>query len=84
LAKLEGTDPGQKAALAMNLPDPGNWTLADLYGATGTHKDSTIPQTHERLQRQLERCAVSALELSDLISRRYFSHAASGSHSLGA
>ena len=80
LAKLEGTDPGQKAALAMNLPDPGSWTLADLYGAS----DSTAPQTHERLQRQLERCAVSALELSDLISRRYFSHAASGSHSLGA
>ncbi len=80
LAKLEGTDLGQMAALAMNLPDPGNWTLADLYGAS----DSAAPQTHERLQRQLERCAVSALELSDLISRRYFSHAASGSHSLGA
>ena len=81
LAKLEGTNLGQMAALAMNLPDPGSWTLADLYGAT---IDNTVPQTHERLQRQLERCAVSALELSDLISRRYFSHAASGSHSLGA
>jgi uncharacterized circularly permuted ATP-grasp superfamily protein/uncharacterized alpha-E superfamily protein len=84
LAKLEGTDLGQMAALAMNLPDPGSWTLADLYGATDTHNDSTAPHTHERLQRQLERCAVSALELSELISRRYFSHAASGSHSLGA
>jgi uncharacterized circularly permuted ATP-grasp superfamily protein/uncharacterized alpha-E superfamily protein len=82
LAKLEGTDLGQMAALAMNLPDPGSWTLADLYGASDS--DSTGPQTHERLQRQLERCAVSALELSDLISRRYFSHAASGSHSLSA
>ncbi len=82
LAKLEGTDLGQMAALAMNLPDPGRWTLADLYGAT--YNDSAAPQTHERLQRQLERCAVSALELSELISRRYFSHAASGSHSLGA
>ncbi len=84
LAKLEGTDLGQMAALAMNLPDPGNWTLADLYGASDNPGDSTAPQTHVRLQRQLERCAVSALELSDLISRRYFSHAASGSHSLGA
>ena len=84
LAKLEGTDLGQMAALAMNLPDPGNWTLADLYGASDNPNDSTAPQTHTRLQRQLERCAVSALELSDLISRRYFSHAASGSHSLGA
>ncbi len=82
LAKLEGTDLGQMAALAMNLPDPGNWTLADLYGASDG--DGTLPPTHERLQRQLERCAVSALELSELISRRYFSHAASGSHSLGA
>jgi uncharacterized circularly permuted ATP-grasp superfamily protein/uncharacterized alpha-E superfamily protein len=84
LAKLEGTDLGQMAALAMNLPDPGSWTLADLYGASDNPSDSTAPQTHARLQRQLERCAVSALELSDLISRRYFSHAASGSHSLGA
>jgi uncharacterized alpha-E superfamily protein len=84
LAKLEGTDLGQMAALAMNLPDPGSWTLADLYGSSGSQSDPTAPQTHERLQRQLERCAVSALELSDLISRRYFSHAASGSHSLGA
>ncbi len=82
LAKLEGTDLGQMAALAMNLPDPGSWTLADLYGADDG--DGTLPQTHERIQRQLERCAVSALELSDLISRRYFSHAASGSHSLSA
>jgi uncharacterized circularly permuted ATP-grasp superfamily protein/uncharacterized alpha-E superfamily protein len=84
LAKLEGTDLGQMAALAMNLPDPGSWTLADLYGAPDNQNNSTAPQTHARLQRQLERCAVSALELSDLISRRYFSHAASGSHSLGA
>jgi len=84
LAKLEGTDLGQMAVLAMNLPDPGSWTLADLYGANDSNSDSTAPQTHERLQRQLERCAVSALELSELISRRYFSHAASGSHSLGA
>jgi hypothetical protein len=68
----------------MNLPDPGSWTLADLYGARDNHNESTAPHTHARLQRQLERCAVSALELSDLISRRYFSHAASGSHSLGA
>ncbi len=84
LAKLEGTDLGQMAALARNLPDPGSWTLADLYGASDNQYDSMAPQTNERLQRQLERCAVSALELSDLISRRYFSHAASGSHSLGA
>jgi uncharacterized circularly permuted ATP-grasp superfamily protein/uncharacterized alpha-E superfamily protein len=84
LAKLEGTDLGQMAALAMNLPDPGSWTLTDLYGASDSQSDPTAPQTHERLQRQLERCAVSALELSDLISRRYFSHAASGSHSLSA
>ena len=86
LAKLEGTDIGQMAALAMNLPDPSQWTLADLYGTSTNDSaiENTTTQTYERLQRQLERCAVSALELSDLISRRYFSHAASGSHSLGA
>ncbi len=79
LAKLEGTDLGQMAALAINLPDPGSWTLADLYD---DDSDPSAPQTHQRLQRQLKRCAVSALELSERISRRYFSHAASGSLSL--
>ncbi|MDB5967458.1 MAG: hypothetical protein JWQ72_3958, partial [Polaromonas sp.] len=32
----------------------------------------------------LEQCHAAAFELSDLISRRYFSHAAPGNHSLGA
>jgi hypothetical protein len=45
--------------------------------------ESGLPR-HDHLLRQLERCTGAALELSDLISRRYFSHAASGSHSLGA
>jgi uncharacterized circularly permuted ATP-grasp superfamily protein/uncharacterized alpha-E superfamily protein len=80
LAKLEGTDLGQMAALAMNLPDPGDWSLSDLE-AEGSDSG---PTRHDHLLRQLERCTGAALELSDLISRRYFSHAASGSHSLGA
>jgi uncharacterized circularly permuted ATP-grasp superfamily protein/uncharacterized alpha-E superfamily protein len=80
LAKLEGTDLGQMAALAMNLPDPGDWSLSDLE-AEGSDNG---PPRHDHLLRQLERCTGAALELSDLISRRYFSHAASGSHSLGA
>jgi uncharacterized circularly permuted ATP-grasp superfamily protein/uncharacterized alpha-E superfamily protein len=96
LAKLEGTDLGQMAALATNLPDPGSWTLADLYdnnidtddgSSDGTASDSSdlarLPR-HAGLLRQLDRCTGSALELSDLISRRYFSHAATGSHSLSA
>ncbi|MEY3461700.1 MAG: hypothetical protein RLZZ03_1353, partial [Pseudomonadota bacterium] len=80
LAKLEGTELGQMAALAMNLPDPGNWSLGELVA----EDSETGPPRHESLLRQLERCTGAALELSDLISRRYFSHAASGSHSLGA
>ena len=80
LAKLEGTELGQMAALAMNLPDPGNWSLGELEA----EDSESGPPRHERLLRQLERCTGAALELSDLISRRYFSHAASGSHSLGA
>ncbi len=71
----------QVPGLTSALPDPGSWLLADLCTAAPGTPDS---QRYDRLLAQLEQCCSAAFELSDSISRRYFSHAASGEHSLGA
>ncbi|WP_411886187.1 circularly permuted type 2 ATP-grasp protein [Polaromonas sp. YR568] len=103
LAKLAGSAPGDMPDLAMELPDPGSWALADLCaGAPGSNHDDGVERedgdTEEegeegrdyqddqdaRLVDLLQQCCDAALELSDTLSRRYFSHAASGSQSLGA
>jgi uncharacterized circularly permuted ATP-grasp superfamily protein/uncharacterized alpha-E superfamily protein len=97
LAKLAGSAPGDMPDLAMELPDPGSWALADLCeGApAGTRDDGGEHAEGEeeeeggdrhdgRLVTLLQQCCDAALELSDTLSRRYFSHAASGSQSLGA
>jgi uncharacterized circularly permuted ATP-grasp superfamily protein/uncharacterized alpha-E superfamily protein len=98
LAKLAGSAPGDMPDLAMELPDPGSWVLADLCeGApAGNHDDGAGREDGEegeegddrhdgRLVSLLQQCCDAALELSDSLSRRYFSHAAaSGSQSLGA
>ncbi|MDQ3273047.1 MAG: circularly permuted type 2 ATP-grasp protein, partial [Pseudomonadota bacterium] len=62
------------------LPNPGSWQLADLSVAIPGMES----ERHAGLLAQLEQCCSAAFELSDAISRRYFSHAASSDHSLGA
>ncbi|MFS2036179.1 circularly permuted type 2 ATP-grasp protein [Polaromonas sp. CT11-55] len=91
LAKLAGSAPGDMPELAMELPDPGSWALADLCagmqsddGDQGDEGDEDSRQHDGRLVQMLEQCCDAALDLSDTLSRRYFSHAASGSQSLGA
>jgi uncharacterized circularly permuted ATP-grasp superfamily protein/uncharacterized alpha-E superfamily protein len=84
LAKLAGSAPGDMPELAMELPDPGSWALADLCADMQTEGDGE-GQCHDgRLVELLRQCCDAALDLSDTLSRRYFSHAASGSQSLGA
>ncbi|HYW57376.1 MAG TPA: circularly permuted type 2 ATP-grasp protein [Polaromonas sp.] len=62
------------------LPNPASWQLADL--------SVIIPgmgsERYAGLLAQLEQCCSAAFELSDAISRRYFSHSSSSDHSLGA
>lgn len=58
--------------LTPGLPDPGSWQLADLCAP------------YEGLLAQLGQCCHAAFELSDTLSRRYFSHVAADEHSLGA
>jgi uncharacterized circularly permuted ATP-grasp superfamily protein/uncharacterized alpha-E superfamily protein len=88
LAKLAGSAPGYMPDLAMELPDPGSWALADLCQDAPAGDDAEDSATGSRhcghLVQLLEQCCDAAQELSDTLSRRYFSHAASGSQSLGA
>jgi uncharacterized circularly permuted ATP-grasp superfamily protein/uncharacterized alpha-E superfamily protein len=94
LAKLAGSAPGDMPELAMELPDPGSWALADLCAgmqgiaegeAEGVAEgDENSPPHDGYLVQLLQQCCDAALNLSDTLSRRYFSHADSGSQSLGA
>ena len=69
----------------QNLPDPDTWSLANLWpdGPAPT-TETERQQQSEHLETVLATCAEEALELSNALSRRYFSHATSASQSLGA
>ncbi|WP_309679544.1 circularly permuted type 2 ATP-grasp protein [Polaromonas sp.] len=94
LAKLASSTPGDLPDLARELPDPGSWTLAELCASAqapqnpaeqdGEAVAAPGPAQYDHLTDLLAQCCEAALALSDSLSRRYFSHAASGSHSLGA
>ncbi|MDP3170796.1 MAG: alpha-E domain-containing protein, partial [Polaromonas sp.] len=67
--------------LTPGLPDPGAWQMDDLYTP-----DPQLPedQRYEGLLSRLEQCCSAAFDLSDTLSRRYFSHVSADEHSLGA
>lgn len=67
--------------LTPTLPDPGSWLLDDL--CTPAH-GAPDEEPYAGLLAQLELCCSAAFELSDTLSRRYFSHVAPDEHSLGA
>lgn len=67
--------------LTPTLPDPGSWRLDELC-ARASHAQGSEP--YAALLAQLELCCSAAFELSDTLSRRYFSHVAPDEHSLGA
>lgn len=67
--------------LTPALPDPGSWLLSDLCTPASGAQDS---EPYAGLLAQLELCCSAAFELSDTLSRRYFSHVAPDEHSLGA
>ncbi len=74
-----GASPGPN--LAAGLPDPASWVLADLCAAA---PGGPVGQRYDTLLAQLAQCCSAAFDLSDSLSRRYFSHVAAGEHSLGA
>jgi len=67
--------------LTPGLPDPGTWLMDELYTA-----DPRLPedQRYEGLLTRLAQCCSAAFDLSDTLSRRYFSHVSADEHSLGA
>ena len=88
LAKLSGNAPVDLPDLTATLADPGEWNMDDLWQAA-----PPMPDDHPAFDRQtacaplihrMDQLAQSALDLSDAIGRRYFSHATDGSQSLGA
>ena len=79
IAKLAASTPGDLADLAANLPEPGNWSIASL---CEKRTDQPEEEPYQLLIEHLEQCNNSAFEMSDLISRRYFSHATPDNHSL--
>ncbi len=83
LAKLAGSTPTDMPDLGVALPDPGAWSLAELCSAPHG-EDGGAPADFDYLVSLLEDCCDAARDLSDTISRRYFSHAAAGNQSLGA
>lgn len=67
--------------LTPALPDPGSWLLSELCTPAPGTQDG---DPYAGLLAQLELCCSAAFELSDTLSRRYFSHVAPDEHSLGA
>ena len=83
LDKLASSTPDDPPDLAP-LPEPGYWSLAELCGSAEAGKSTSAGSAqYQPLTDLLEQCCAAALALSDSLSRRYFSHAASASHSLG-
>ena len=67
--------------LTTGLPDPAGWVLAKLLDNPLLQHS---PDDYADLIKQFEDCQTAAFDLSDRISRRYFSHATSSNHSVVA
>jgi uncharacterized circularly permuted ATP-grasp superfamily protein/uncharacterized alpha-E superfamily protein len=81
IEKLAAGAQENPADLTADLPEPGSWTMAALRDESAGLAE---PDRYVLLMQHLRQCSAAALKLSDLISRRYFSHAAPGNHSFGA
>jgi uncharacterized alpha-E superfamily protein len=85
LAKLSVNAPIDLPDLTATLADPGEWAMEDLWREpidADQAFDRPSPCAH--LTGLMNQLAQSALDLSDAIGRRYFSHATDSSQSLGA
>ena len=80
LAKLAQTATVQDAVLAQGLPDPDTWVLPDL---SNWQRSPEGLRTWSDLAELLDGCEISAVELSNELSRLHFSHADLRNQSLG-
>ena len=85
LAKLAGNAPVDLPDLAAALADPEEWEMSDLWQEPAdTNPVADRQRQYAQLISLINQLAQSALNLSDAIGRRYFSHATESSQSLGA
>ena len=88
LDKLASSAPMPLPDLTTALTDPGEWVMADLWPNPTPDDGGDLAASRaaqaSHLTDLLEQLSESSLALSDAIGRRYFSHAADGSQSLGA
>ena len=77
LAKLASGDSGKADELAMHVPDPGHWDLAQL---------CTVDETgqHSQLIELLQQCTSAAFAVSDEIGTLYFTHSSAPEPVVGA
>jgi len=81
LAKLSQSATPQDAELAMGLPDPDTWVLADL---SNWQRNPEGERHWGELETLLDDCEAAAIELSEEITRLHFSHADRRNQTLGA
>jgi uncharacterized alpha-E superfamily protein len=85
LAKLSSNAPVDLPDLTAALADPGAWAMEELWhDAVGLNPDFGPERQCAHLIGRMDSLAQSALDLSDAIGRRYFSHATDATQSLGA
>jgi hypothetical protein len=81
LGKLAISATPQDAALALALPDPDIWVLADL---SNWQRSADGQRSWTALTDLLERCQTAAGALSEEITHLHFSHADRRNQTLGA
>ncbi len=81
LDKLARSATPQDAVLAQGLPNPDTWVLPDL---SNWQRSPEGLRTWSDLAELLDGCEISAVELSNELSRLHFSHADLRNQSLGA
>ncbi len=82
LAKLAGSGPGELGALSLRVPNPSDWTLADLCTLADTGSSGT--GRLDNLRDLLARYSAATFDLSEVIGVTYFSHSGETKHSVGA
>jgi uncharacterized circularly permuted ATP-grasp superfamily protein/uncharacterized alpha-E superfamily protein len=87
LAKLAGAEPQQLSDLALKVPNPNMWGLAQLCDLqfdlatpdVDMHPNNDGPMRYELLHQMLRQCVQTSFDVSDDIGSTYFSHSSLGS-----
>ena len=81
LNRLRASAGGDLPDLAVNLPNPDEWQIGDFW--SGPIPAATAQTGPNRSAHAFEQLTQAAADLSNTAGRRYFSHSADDSHSLG-